>query len=148
FMQGLLGFKDSIIHEGTFFATLGDAKVSLIDIRDIAAVAAQSLQGTAHYNKVYSLTGPEALTHFEMADQLSEALGRSVTYIDTSDDKIRGALLNAGLPEWQELWLIELFAHYNREEAEATNDTVTQVPGYAPRRLEDFARDYADVFKV
>jgi len=147
FMQGLLGFKDFIINEGTFFATLGDAKVSLIDIRDIAAVAAQSLQGTAHYNKIYSLTGPEALTHFEIADQLSEALGRSVTYLDTSDDEMLEALLHVGFPEWQALGLIEDYAHYSREEAEATTDTVQQVTGNIPRRFKDFTCDYADIFK-
>src|SRR5699024_3370747 len=148
FMQGLLGFKDFIINKGTFFATLSDAKVSLIDIRDIAAVAAQSLQGTAHYNKIYSLTGPEALTHFEMADRLSEALGQPVTYVDTSDDEMLEALLHAGFPEWQAHGLIEDYAHYGRGEAEATTDTVQQVTGNTPYQFEDFARDYADVFKV
>jgi uncharacterized protein YbjT (DUF2867 family) len=147
FMQGLFGFKDSIIHKGTFFATLGDAKVSLVDIRDIATVAAETLQGTAHYNKIYSLTGPEALTHCELANQLSEALGRPVTYVNTSDDEMLEALLNAGFPEWQAHGLIEDYAHYGRGEAEATTDTVQQVTGHPPHPFEDFVRDYAEVFK-
>ena len=39
FMQGLLGFRELIAHQGRFFAAVGDAGISLVDIRDIAAVA-------------------------------------------------------------------------------------------------------------
>jgi uncharacterized protein YbjT (DUF2867 family) len=145
FMQGLLGFKDSINREGTFFGTLGDAKVSLIDIRDIAGVAVEALQGSDHYSKIYNLTGPEALTHSEIAGQFSNALGRSITYVDVSDDEMLEALLKAGFPGWQAHGLIEDYAHYGRGEAQAVTNTVEQITGRRPYRFEDFARDYADV---
>jgi len=48
YMQGLLGFRSSIATEGRFFASAGDASVSIVDVRDIAAVAAAALtQGGA-----------------------------------------------------------------------------------------------------
>jgi uncharacterized protein YbjT (DUF2867 family) len=146
FMQGLLGFKDSIIQKGTFFGTLGDAMVSLIDIRDIAGIAVEVLQGVDHYNKTYDLTGPEALTHDEIATHLSGAFGRPVTYMDVSDDEMLEMLLHAGFPEWQAHGLIEDYAHYGRGEAETVTNTVEQVTGRPPYRFEDFARDYADAF--
>lgn len=40
FMQGLLGFGETIANQGKFFANIGDAKISIADVRDIAAVAA------------------------------------------------------------------------------------------------------------
>jgi uncharacterized protein YbjT (DUF2867 family) len=43
YMQGLLGFRSAIATEGRFFASVGDAPVSIVDVRDIAAVAAASL---------------------------------------------------------------------------------------------------------
>ena len=39
YFQGLLTFAGSISAEGTFFAPIGDATVSAVDVRDIAAVA-------------------------------------------------------------------------------------------------------------
>jgi uncharacterized protein YbjT (DUF2867 family) len=40
FMRGLLGFRGAIAQKGAFFAAAGDAKISAIDVRDIAEVAA------------------------------------------------------------------------------------------------------------
>ncbi|MGH4012938.1 MAG: NmrA family NAD(P)-binding protein [Pseudonocardiaceae bacterium] len=38
YFQGLLAFSRSIATEGRFFAPIGDARVSAVDVRDIAAV--------------------------------------------------------------------------------------------------------------
>jgi len=48
YMQGLLGFRSSIAAEGRFFAPVGDARVSIVDVRDIAAVAAAALTEHGH----------------------------------------------------------------------------------------------------
>jgi uncharacterized protein YbjT (DUF2867 family) len=37
FMQGLLAFRETITGQGKFFAAIGDAKISAIDVRDIGA---------------------------------------------------------------------------------------------------------------
>jgi uncharacterized protein YbjT (DUF2867 family) len=86
------------VTEGKFFAAAADAKVSAIDVRDIALAAAAALTGHGHEGRAYDLTGPDALTHTEMAEQLSEAIGRLVTFVDVPSEAMRGALLNAGLP--------------------------------------------------
>ncbi|MBD2753978.1 SDR family oxidoreductase [Spirosoma validum] len=146
FMQGLLGFRDSIASQGKFFATIGDAKISLIDIRDIGAVAAKALTESGHEGQIYTLTGPQALTHVEMADSLSAGLGKPVTFIDIPSDAMREALLGAGFPVWQADGLIEDYAHYSRNEAAAVTSDVQDVTGKPPRTFADFARDYAPAF--
>ena len=146
FMQGFLGFRGSIATEGKFFAAAGDAKVSVIDVRDIAAVAAAALTERGHEGRTYDLTGPEALTHREMAERLSGALGRRVEFVDVPPDAMRGALIGVGLPAWQAEGLIEDYAHYRRGEASAVASGVQEGAGTAPRTFADFARDYASVF--
>jgi uncharacterized protein YbjT (DUF2867 family) len=143
FMQGLLGFRDSIIARGQFFAAAGDARISSIDVRDIAAVAAVALAERGHEGRTYDLTGPEALTHAEMAERLSDALRRRVEFVDVSPDTMRGALIGVGLPAWQVEGLLEDYAHYRRGEASAVTSGVQDVTGQAPRSFSDFARDYA-----
>src|SRR5262252_7449091 len=71
FMQGLLGFRETIVGQGRFFAAVGDARISVVDVRDIASAAAAALLEKGHEGRIYDLTGPEALSHGDMARGLS-----------------------------------------------------------------------------
>jgi uncharacterized protein YbjT (DUF2867 family) len=146
YMQGLLMFRSSIASDGAFFAPIGDARVSLVDVRDIADVAAEALTGRNHLNKTYDLTGPDALTHYEIAEALSRALGRSVTYTDVPPEAFAAALGEYQMPQWQIDGLLEDYEHYRRAGAEAISPAVHDVTGHAPRDINQFARDYAPEF--
>jgi uncharacterized protein YbjT (DUF2867 family) len=58
FMQNLLGSAKTIAAEGILYAPMGDARVSLVDVRDIAAVAARVLLEPGHAGRTYVITGP------------------------------------------------------------------------------------------
>jgi len=146
FMQGLLGFREPIMHQGKFFAAVGDARITAVDVRDIAAVAAAALTEPGHEGKIYNITGPEALTHAEMADQLSDALGKPVTFVNVPPVAMRQALIAAGFPDWQADGLLEDYAHYSRNEASGVFPDVDEVTGKGARTFADFARDYAGFF--
>jgi uncharacterized protein YbjT (DUF2867 family) len=90
FMQGLLGFKETIIGQSKFFGAVGHARVSVIDVRDIAAAAAAALTEQGHEGKTYDLTGPEALSHRDMAGKLSEARARRIEFVDVPPEAMPG----------------------------------------------------------
>ena len=71
FMQGLLHFGGMIQRQNMFAAPIGSARVSAVDVRDIADVAVAALTEPGHEGRTYTLTGPEALTHKDMAVRLS-----------------------------------------------------------------------------
>ena len=48
FMQGLLNFRVTISSQGVFYAPAGNANVSVVDVRDIASVAARVLKESGH----------------------------------------------------------------------------------------------------
>lgn len=146
FMQGLLGFRDTIVGQNKFFAAIGDAKISAVDVRDIAAVAAAALTEDGHAGKIYDITGPEALSHREMAEQLSAAVNRHVQFIDVPPEVMRDALIKANFPEWQADGLIEDYAHYSRGEAAEVTSGVEEATGKSPIPFDVFARDYARAF--
>jgi len=146
YMQGLLGFRSSIASNGQFFAPAADAPVSLIDVRDIAAVAAAALTQSGHEGKTYDLTGPEALTHAEMACQFTAVLGKPVTFVDIPDDAMREALLGFGFPQWQAHGLVEDYAHYRRGEAAAVSSSVQDVTGRSPGCFAAFVAEYKQAF--
>ena len=111
YMQGLLMIGRSIASEGRFFAPAGEARVSVVDVRDIAAVAVAALTQSQHEGKTYDVTGPAALTHAGMAAQLSAALGRAVAFVDVPEREFREVLRSFHMPDWQADGLIEDYAH-------------------------------------
>lgn len=146
FMQGLLNFRSTIATQNAFYAAISDAPVSMVDVRDIAEVAVAALTETGHEGKIYDLTGPQALTHAQMAEQLSTVLGRRITFVDISPEMMRDTLLSVGFPVWQADGLIEDYAHYRRHEAAAVTSGVKDAIGKEPRSFETFVHDYVTQF--
>jgi uncharacterized protein YbjT (DUF2867 family) len=145
YFQGLLAFSGSIAADGRFFAPIGDARISAVDIRDIADVAAAALTEQGHAGQTYTITGPAAITHDEIAAALGRATGRDITFVDVPPAAFADGLGDM-LPRWQVDGLVEDYAHYARGEAETIHATVAEVTGHEPRNIDQFARDYADAF--
>ncbi|HEY7050075.1 MAG TPA: SDR family oxidoreductase [Jatrophihabitantaceae bacterium] len=145
FFQGLLAFAGSIAAEGRMYAPIGDAKVSAVDVRDIAAVAAAALTEPGHEGQTYTITGPNAITHAEMAAALGAAVGRPIAFADVPPEAFAGAIEGI-LPPWQVAGLLEDYAHYRRGEAAQITPTVEEITGRPPRDVREFARDYASFF--
>ena len=147
FFQGLLAFAGPISAEGRFYAPIGDARVSAIDVRDIAAVAVVTLTESGHEGAMYTLTGPAAITHRDIAAALTSALGRDISFVDVTPEAF-AASLSGILPPWQADGLLEDYAHYRRGEAAEVTPTVAEVTGESPGDVGRFARDYAAAFRT
>ncbi len=145
FFQGLLAFARSIAGEHRFYAPIGSATVSAVDVRDIAAVAAIALTEAGHEGATYTVTGPAAITHAQIAAALTSALGRDISFIDVPPEAFADSLQGI-LPPWQVQGLLEDYAHYRRGEAAAVSPAVTQVTGKPATDIQQFARDYAPAF--
>lgn len=91
FFQGLLAFAGPISTQNAFFAPIGEARVSAVDVRDIAAVGAVALTEDGHDGAAYPVTGPVSITHAEIAAALTTALGREITFVDVPPDSSRRA---------------------------------------------------------
>ena len=145
YFQGLLGFRASIAGEGRFFAPIGDSRVSAVDARDIAAVAAAALTEPGHAGTTYTITGPAAVTHSEIASAIGAAIGRRVDFVDVPPEAFAAALGDL-LPPWQVEGLVEDYAHYARGEAAELSPSVREVTGREPIDVARFAHDYAGAF--
>lgn len=148
FMQGMLAFKSTILAQGAFYAAAGEGQISVIDVRDIARVAFAALTEPGHEGKIYDLTGPQPLTHAEMAAQLATALEKPVEFVDVAPDAMRQGLVGAGFPQWQADGLIEEYAGWSRNHAASVASDVETVTRQAPNSFAQFARDYAPAFKA
>jgi NAD(P)H dehydrogenase (quinone) len=87
---------ESIAKDSTIRLPFGAGRTSPVDASDVAEVIAVILANpAAHIGKVYELTGPRSQDMQGIAAEYSNALGRTVTYLDVPleqwrDQELRG----------------------------------------------------------
>jgi len=137
----------SIDSSATFYVDAGQARISMVDTRDVAAVTAVVLTEPGHEGGHYDVTGPEALSYADVAAKLTRSLGRPITYVDAPDDAVRDALSGAGLNAWFVDALVGLYQDYRRSGidgyAAQVTDTVAQITGRPARTLDDLLAEIA-----
>jgi len=146
FMQNLLGLAPTIVSQGEFYQPAADGKVSHIDVRDIAAVAAKALTENGHQGKTYVITGPEALSYDEAASKISKAIGKPVKYVNVTPEDFKKSLLGWGIPEFMADGLNEFFAAIRAGYCAVVTNTVEEVTKRKPISFDDFVRDFAGAF--
>jgi uncharacterized protein YbjT (DUF2867 family) len=141
FMQNLL----AMVHDGAIATAAGDGRVAMVDARDIAAVAVATLTGGGHAGKTYTLTGPEALSFYQVASVLSRQTGRPLRHVRVPPDKVRVALQGRGVAAWYADDMAKLHSMLAVGYEEVVTDDIHRVTGRPPRTLAQFAGDHAGV---
>jgi uncharacterized protein YbjT (DUF2867 family) len=136
----------AIRDRGVFANPLLRGPISFVDTRDVARVAARVLAEPGHDGKVYTLSGPAALTMPQAADVLSAVLGRPVRYAGLSDDEARAALAAAGVSAFATDALIGVSRAYRDGGADTVTSTVRDLTGREPVDFERFVRDHVAAF--
>jgi len=101
-----------------------------------------------HKNKAYNITGPAAISNYEIADILSNIAEKKVTYVDVSVNDTRNVMKNAGMQEWGVDALMELFEFQKAGNASVISPDVERVVGRKPISFTQFATDYAQSFRT
>ena len=146
-MQNMLQNAPMIAVAGMIYAPMGEGRVSFVDARDIAAVATRTLLDDGHEGKAYDVTGPEALSNADVAEKISAAIGKPVTYADVPPEESRKGMIEMGLPEWFADDLVTLFGVYREGRAAEVSDAVETITGRPATSYDEFAADHAAVFR-
>ena len=144
FMQNAVTFMGKTIRaEAAFYSASGQAKISHVDVRDIAAVAVKVLTGPNYEGKAYTMSGPEALTYDELASELSKALGRPISHINLSPSDLKSGMLAEGMPEAISDRMLDLERNFREGRASRITNDIKQVTGREPRRFAEYVRETA-----
>ncbi len=146
YMTNILMGAEQIRHAGKLFAPAGKGRIGMVDPRDTGSVAAIVLRNEGHDGRTYVLTGPEAITYGQVAQQLSEATGRPVEFVDVPDEAAQQGLVAAGMPDWVVEHVGRLFPLIRQGAVEQTTGTVRALSGREARSFAEFARDHAPLF--
>ena len=150
FMQNFVNYYSHFIKtQGAFYVPAGDARVSFVDVRDIAAVAVQALTSNdgKHEGRAYNITGAEALSYGQAAEILSKQLGKKITYVNVSNEDARKGMKEMGMDEWFINSMIELFEIFRAGYASAISPVIEQITGNKPISFSQFVSDYAVAFR-
>ena len=149
FMQFFVNFYGPTIkNNNAFYGSVEDANVSFIDIRDIAAIVVKTLtDNDKHNGKVYTITGPEALSHYQVAEILSNATTKKINYVDIPEKEFQRRKKEIGLNDWWLNLMIEAFYSFRKGYHSQVTSTVEEITGNKPIPFSQFAKDYTQAFK-
>jgi uncharacterized protein YbjT (DUF2867 family) len=145
FAANTLRWAEQIRAEGVVRAPYGQAAMSLVHERDIAAVAVRALTRDGHDGAVYELTGPHSLTQAEQARVIGEVIGRPVRWEETSPQDARRQLLARGWPPEAVDGILRAQADMANGPAPVTA-TVEEVTAGAARTFRSWAAEHAHAF--
>lgn len=128
---------------GALHLPASNAKISFIDLRDIAAVGFKVLTEPHHTGRAYTLTGKESLNYFQAIEKISRVAGKEISYIPISEDIAREGLAKSGVP----IDLIERWTDFHRKVREGfcspVSTDIEMVLGRSPILFDQYANDNA-----
>ncbi|HKG50961.1 MAG TPA: NmrA family NAD(P)-binding protein [Actinomycetales bacterium] len=132
--------------EGVIRGPAGDGRVSAVTHDDVADVAVAVLldgHGTArsaHDGEAYPVTGPEAITLAEAAEQITAATGRRVTYQPETVEEAYASRAHYGAPDFEVAGWVTSYVAIANGELEQVSDTVPRLTGHPARSFAEFLR--------
>jgi uncharacterized protein YbjT (DUF2867 family) len=141
FMQNVRQWLPTIERFDAIVLPAGDARVSMVDVRDIAAVAARILLDPRIRSGRHDLTGPAALSYAEVARELSMVAGRPIRHLDVTEAEAATMMRAADVPDWAIRARLELYATYRQGAAEVVTTTVSDVTGRPARGFAALAAE-------
>jgi NAD(P)H dehydrogenase (quinone) len=123
--------------DGTIRGPAGDGRAAVVAQADIADVAVIVLTSDGAYDgRTLNLTGPEALTMYEIAGILSDHLGRTVSYVPETIEEAYASRAVYGAPKWQVDAWVSTYAAIAAGELEPVSEDIQKVTGHPATSLD------------
>lgn len=87
------------VQAGTLIGSAGEGKIASASRQDFAEAAVAVLTSEGHTNKIYELAGDEAYTLAELAQILSQQVGKEIPYVNLPEQEYSAALEGVGVPK-------------------------------------------------
>jgi len=143
---GMLAAR-SIRETGRLSLPFGSGRTSPVASRDVADVVTAVLTAPQdHLGAVYELTGPATLDVDEIADQYAQALGRTVTAVQPSDDEWLHQLSEIGLPPHVQQHIATMARLHKQDRYNRATQTVEDITGHPAQTVRQYVEQHRDLF--
>lgn len=138
YTEVLLGSIGQALQMGQLMTAAGQGKIAYITREDCAQAAAGALASDFEGRQTLDITGPEALSHAEIAAIASQITGRNIPYIPLDYNVLVQGMVGAGLPQP----VAEIYASFDVAIAEGRFDVVSSavkdLSGKTPTSVAEF----------
>ncbi|MCB9079589.1 MAG: NmrA family NAD(P)-binding protein [Anaerolineaceae bacterium] len=143
YMQNILGGWPAIVSQGVYRVPYPiDTRLSVVDLNDVANVAAKVLTEPGHTGATYELAGPENPSQNEVALLLSDLLGHPIDAEQITIEAWTEGAKKAGLGTYQIETLVKMFRYYERYNFEGNANVLGWLLGRPPTTLRTFLETY------
>ena len=138
YMQNVLSSWQKIL-AGQYIVPYNlNTRISIVDLEDIARVAAKVLTEPGHSNAIYELSGPENLSQYDVAEQISEIIKRPVQAVEQSRQSWQQNALASGMQKQQIELLIKMFEYYDKFGLVGNSSVLEYLLGSKPTTFKQF----------
>lgn len=149
FMQNLSTTHLADVRDrGEIVVPAGNGRTNFIDVADIAEAAAVCLTEPGHDRRAYEITGSEALTYSEVAEILSAACDRPITYLKPTAQQFKAHMKRYGHDDDFIAVMSSIYAMARFRLAAGTTDVLEKLVGHKPRTLKEWAEQNAECWTV
>ncbi|MFD6278767.1 SDR family oxidoreductase [Streptomyces sp. NPDC060209] len=127
----------------------GEGRVSAVSHEDIADSASAVLldEGTDHDGATYDLTGPEAFTLAEAADELSRRTGRPIRYVPETEEEAYASRAHYGAEDWEVAGWVTSYEAIAAGELDTVSDAVPTLTGRPARNLATYLQENPESYR-
>ncbi|MGP3634693.1 SDR family oxidoreductase [Streptomyces sp. 24-1644] len=127
----------------------GDGRVAAVAHEDIADAAASVLldEGTTHDDATYDLTGPEAFTLAEAAEELARRTGRPVRYVPETTEEAYASRASYGAEDWEVAGWVTSYEAIAAGEMDAVSDAVPVLTGHPAKSFATYLDENPDSYR-
>lgn len=139
--------------DGVLRGPAGDGRVAAVAHDDIADAAVAVLLAdtesadTRHDGLTYDLTGPEAFTLAEAAEELGRVTGRTVTYVPETREEAYASRAQYGAEDWEVAGWVSSYEAIATGEMATVSDAVPDLTGHPATGLAAFLREHPDSYR-
>jgi uncharacterized protein YbjT (DUF2867 family) len=138
FMQTIFTAIPTILEQGKIFWALGNARLGMIDVRDIADCIVSLLIYGGHEGKIYAPTGANTISFDDVASIISKGIGKPVQYIPVSPQDVGESVRSTGGSEWFTQLMIDYSMAYSSGWGDYTTNDVEIITGHKARSFQQF----------
>ncbi len=141
YMQNVLAYWEPIVERGVYpLPYAAETHLSMVDLKDVAEVAARVLTEAGHAGATYELCGPEVLSQHEVAAILTQQVGRRVRVETVPIEAWEAQARAAGLGAYQIETLVKMFRYYEQYGFWGNPGVLSWLLGRAPTTFAAFVR--------
>ena len=138
YMENLLPYWKDIISGRLSLPYRPETRLGMVDLEDVAEVAAKVILEPQHAGAIYELCGPGNYSQTELAYELGQALGIEIQVDSVSTDAWKANAKKNGLGEYEINALVLMFDYYNKYGFWGNSNVLEWLLGRKPRDVKSF----------